>query len=278
MSNITFAIFTKNEEKRIGYVIRNFIKYGEVLIFDDASTDKTAEAVRAAGGQYIVRPKTRGDYSFAESLEVSDFVKTHVKTDWIYWGFADSLAPKNLMEKLVKISLQDKIKMVLVPIYTYLWGNTRHFANKGYSPMFFHKDFVDFSGNRVHGMGNFIGRRDQCLKLPNKKEYALHHFSAYNMSKFINSHWRYAEEEALAKHKAGKKFSAIKMLASMARYWWIYRRSFKNGVLGLIVVLSNSFFRLMAYVKLYELENGITLESIEKNYNVLKEKMLDDFK
>ena len=42
-NNITFVIFTYNEEKRIEYPIRNFINYGNVIIIDNFSTDKTKE-------------------------------------------------------------------------------------------------------------------------------------------------------------------------------------------------------------------------------------------
>jgi glycosyltransferase involved in cell wall biosynthesis len=40
-NNITFVLFAYNEEKRIEYPIRNFIKYGEVIVIDNFSTDKT---------------------------------------------------------------------------------------------------------------------------------------------------------------------------------------------------------------------------------------------
>ena len=47
MSNITFALFTYNEEKRISFAIKNLIKYGEVVIMDGGSTDKTKEIAEA---------------------------------------------------------------------------------------------------------------------------------------------------------------------------------------------------------------------------------------
>ena len=89
---------------------------------------------------------------------------------------------------------------------------------------------------------------------------------------------RYAEAEATEKHAKGVKFSAIKMLAAIVRYAWIYgHHSYKNGVLGLLIVLNYASFRIMAYTKLYELEHGITLESIENNYDQKKETILKEF-
>lgn len=276
MHNITFVIFTFNEEKRVKYVIKNFIKYGDVLIMDGGSNDNTKKIAEELGAKFVLRPEKKE--VFGETQGWLNFIKDNIQTEWIYWGHVDNIAPKLLVEKMVEISKQDKFKQVLIPLYTYLWGNTKHHVSKGYTPFLFHKDFVDFSDNYIHGMGKFLGRNDQLLKLPNRNEFALKHFSVYDIHKFVLGHLNYAEGEAIGKFEKGKRFSTLKMLAGMARYWWIYRRSLKNGALGLIIVMSYSFFRLMAYAKLYELENDVSLESIENNYAALKEKILEDFK
>lgn len=276
MSNITFVLFTYNEEKRIAYAVKNLIKYGDVILMDGGSNDKTQEIAERLGAKFYLRPPT--DKVFSENQEWFEFIKSKINTDWIYWGYVDNIAPKGLLEKLTEISTQDKIKMVLVPLYTYLWGDTRHYAHKGYSPFFYHKDFMDYKNNYIHGMGQFTGAKDQILKLPNKEKYALKHFSTYSINKFVNNYLRYEEAEAAGKFKAGKKFSLFKMLAAMVRYSWIYRRSLRSGALGIIIIMAYNFFRLMSYAKLYELENDINLESIEKNYSEAKEKMLEEFK
>ncbi|PIT88167.1 MAG: hypothetical protein COU29_04110 [Candidatus Magasanikbacteria bacterium CG10_big_fil_rev_8_21_14_0_10_36_32] len=274
-NNITFVIFTGNEEKRIGYIIRNFIKYGEVLVFDDSSTDKTAEVVKAAGGQYIIRPKTSDD-SFAESQERFDFVKKYVKTDWIYWGYADNMAPKSLLDKVVEVIKEGKFKYIRVPLFTYIY-DAKNPSLKGYSPMIFRKDYVDFTDNIIHGMGKFLGKDHEILTLPSRKEYAICHFSLYDMNKFILSHLFYAKAEAQSKFNRGKKFSVFMMLGALIRYFVLFFKfSFKNGVKGLMVALMYSYFRLMVYVKLYELENDISLESIENDFVKSKENILKE--
>lgn len=277
MSNISFIIFTYNEEKRISYAIKNFIKYGEVIILDGGSTDKTKELSENLGAKFYLRPAS--DKAQAETQENFEFIKSKINTDWIFWGYVDNLAPKSLLDKFVEMSAQNTIKMVLTPLYTYLWGNTKHFAHKGYTQMFFHKNYIDFVDNNIHHMGRFTGGKDEILKLPNKQEFALIHFSTYNISKFVMGHLRYAGAEAFDKQKDGKRFSVIRMLAAMIRYCWIYGKSgYKNGVLGLIIMFSYAFSRFMVYAKLYELEHDITLETVEDNYGILKEKMLEEFR
>jgi len=276
MNNITFVIFTYNEEKRISYVIRNFIKYGEVFIMDDGSTDRTKEISEKLGAKYFIRPKI--DNIQAENQEMFNFVKSKVKADYIYWGYADNIAPKTLLEKLVEVSVQNKFKRIFIPLYTYLWGNVKNYALKSYTPFVFHKDFIDFADNHIHGMGKFLGTKEQLLKLPNKEEYALRHFSTYNLNKFVQAHLNYADIEALGRFQSGEKFSTIKMFIEMAKYYFWGRRAGKNGALVRIVSLNYAFFRLMVYTRLFELENNITLDSIEENYSKEKEKFLEEYK
>ncbi len=274
---VTFAIITYNEEQRIGNVVKNFIKYGDVIIMDGGSTDKTKEIAEGLGAKYYLRPENKKIQ--IENQENYDFLKSIITTDWLYWGHADYMAPKTLIEKMLEISRQDKIKTVSIPLYTYMWGITSHPTLKSHTSMFFHKDFRDFKEERIHFQGTFTGTKDQYMVLPNKKEYALQHFSIYDERKFVVGHLRYAETEAIEKHANGNKFSTIKMLAAMVRYMWIYGKySYKNGTLGFMVVLNYAFFRLMAYTKLYELEHGITLEKVEENYRAKKLKMLEEIK
>lgn len=275
MKNITFLIFTFNEEKRIGQVVRNIINYGDVLVLDDGSSDQTKEIAESLGAKVVRRPKF--DQVIVENEKMYKFILSQVKTDWFFWGYADNLAPKSLLEKLTEISKQDKIKYVNTPLYTYLWGETDYPAHKGYSPRFFKKGTIDFADNYMHGMGKCLAKPEEILTLPMKDEYALQHYSLYNTEKFVSAHLRYALSEAGEKHKAGKKFSRIRLLAAAWRYFWLYYKSGrKNKNVGLFVALLYSCFRVMTYARLYELENGLTLEKMSMAYQQAGEDILKD--
>lgn len=275
-SNLTFILFAYNEEKRISYVIKNFIKYGEVYVLDGGSTDRTKEITESLGGKFFVRPENK--QPFMETEENFDFIKSIITTDWIYWGYTDNLAPKTLVEKMVEISNQDIIKSVNIPLYTYLWGHTDNYIQKSYAPFLYHKDFIDFKENYIHGLGRFTGRKDQQIFLESKEDYALKHFSTYTLTKFVTGHLKYADTEAKQKFDRGEKFSLIKTLAAMVRYMFIYgKEGYKNGTLGILIILLYPFFRLMTYIRLYELEHGITLEGVEDSYSKKKEELLKEF-
>lgn len=272
MPSITFILFTYNEEKRIAYAVRSFIKYGPVVLFDGGSTDKTQEIAESLGAKFIARP--HNPVPQVETVEMFNFIKSNIDTPWVYWGYTDNVAQPALVEKLIEIAKMNKYKQVLVPMHTYMWGETEHHAQESLFPAIFHRDFMSFTNSRVHYMGDFTGTKDQVLTLPNKPEYVLRHFSTYNVAKYTSGYMRYAEEEALDKFKKGEHFSIIKLFAAMLRYMWIYRRALKNGKIGLLIMLNAAYGRLMTYTRLYELEQDITLNSIEKKYNQKKERIL----
>ena len=222
-SNIAFILFTFNEEKRIEYPVRNFIKYGEVIVLDGGSTDKTGEIAQKYGAKFLSRPKINvagaegynGGIIFSETKEMLDFVLANTDKKWLFWQYVDDLAPKALLDKLVEISHQNKYKQVIIPMYTYLWGKTAHPAIKTAVGCFFQRDAVDFTNNQIHGMGKFLGKKEEVLHLPARDEYAIRHFSLYNLKKFATSHLAYAEAEAGQKFANGQKFSVVRMLAAM---------------------------------------------------------------
>lgn len=276
MNNVTFVFFTYNEEKRLPFVLKNFKDYGRIIILDGGSTDSTKEVAEKAGATFFVRPTSIK--ANVETPEILNFIKERIQTDWIYWGYVDNILPKSLVEKMIDVIKEDKAKYVMLPMYTYLWGKTDSVALKSHGPFLFHKDYLDFSKNYIHGFGTFLGKEEELIFLENKPEYAVRHFSTYNINKFVGGHMRYADSEALEKFQRGQKFSLFKMFAAMIRYFFIYYKySYKNGILGLLIALNYSFYRLMTYTKLYELENTISLETIEENYSIQKEKILEDF-
>ena len=274
-SNITFVLFSFNEEKRIAYTVRNLIKFGEVLILDDGSTDKTGEIAQSLGARFVRRPKN--DKGFTETPEMLEFVKSLAATPWIYWGFVDNILPKTLLLKLKEISEQDKIKYVYIPIHTYLWGDTKRPMLKASYPCFFRKEYVDFTGNKMHGMGKFTGSKEGILHLPTSRDYAMRHFSLYDLNKFISGHLKYAEAEAREKFAEGRRYSKFYMLGSMAHYFYLFiKHSYRSKDRGLFVPLLYSAFRLMVAVKLYEIEHNLNLDTIEAEFAKEKQKIVQE--
>lgn len=273
--SITFILFTYNEEKRVAYAIKNFIKYGPVILMDGGSTDRTKEIAEGLGAKFFSRPASTR--TAVETTTNLNFIKEHIDTDWIYWGYCDNTAPKSLVEEMCNVAERNHYKKVNLPLFTYLWGNIDNYAQKSHLPALFHKDYVSFDNNQIHSFGRFRGSEEEILTLPSTEAMSLKHFSTYNEAKYVAGYMRYGEEEARQKFDQGERFSMVKLLAAMARYMWIYRLSLKSPRLGFLIMLNMAFGRLMTYTRLYEYEHGITLDSIEQNYSRKKEEMLKAF-
>ena len=98
-NNITFVIFAYNEEKRIEYPIRNFIDYGEVIVIDNFSEDKTKEIAE----KYWAKVYQYKNQWYVETQEELDFVRSKLKTDYVVRTFADIIWDKLLLEDTIKI-------------------------------------------------------------------------------------------------------------------------------------------------------------------------------
>jgi glycosyltransferase involved in cell wall biosynthesis len=276
-SNITFILFSYNDAYRIEYVIKNLLPFGEVLVFDDTSTDNTKEVVERLGVPFIPRPKVK--QPFVETEETFLFVRPFIKTPWLYWGWTDNLLTKNLLEKMVELSNQTHYKRAALPVYTYMWGHIDKPMMKAKYPNFFMPDHVTFKDNYVHHFGTFLGKPEEDLQLPYNEKAAIYHFSLYNMEKFVLGHLRYANEEARFKHQTGiRKFSLYYTFGSMFNYFRLFylNGGWRMGMIGFLNGLLFAFSRLLVAVRLYEIENGITVEAQEKIYQQGKQRILDE--
>lgn len=272
--NITFVVFTFNEERRIEYVLRCFKDYGNIVIIDNCSTDKTLEIARKYGAE-VYQHNT--SYGFAEHEKMVEFVFERVLTDWVYWGYADELCPKTLLEKFVEISDQNKYEIVFERRRNFHYGLENLGLEHAYQMRLFKKKAVDFKDNVIHNFGKVICPQDKILRLPPTDEYSIYHFSNYTISKFENSHNKYSDIEARHNVQYGKKYSLIKMILDPIRVFIIYfflNGGWKSGNHGLIMTMQYCFFRFNLAAKTWEIENNISLETIEQKYDALKEKMI----
>lgn len=270
--HITFLVFTYNEERRIGYILRCFQPFGRIVLLDDGSTDRTGEIARKYGAEIVRRPKCE----FGEDEGMAKFALEQVHTPWVYWSYADEILPRMLLRKLREISLQDRYKLVNIPRKNLHYGMEKLNLASGFrSPRFFRKGHVDFTGNRIHGMGKFTGRPDEALDLPFRDEFSIHHCSTYNIQKFELAHSGYSDSEV----KGGIRFRPVHLLLHPPYYflrYYLLGGEWRNGWGGFIMTMQYCFFFFNIQAKAWEQEREITLESIERNYDAVKERLLSE--
>ena len=273
-ANITFIIFTYNEEKRIEYPVKCFLPYGEVLVFDNYSTDKTREIVEKLGAKAILINKS--NVIFDETEKVVNFVFKHVKTDWVFWGFADDMTPKTCLDLYKKVSQENKFKIVVQKRKTLMFDGKSELDPGFITCKFFRKDSLDFTDNTMHQMGKFKShvKPADILYLPPLDEFATYHFSRDIMADVIEKINRSSSEQVKTMHG---KTSTIRIfldpLITFIIAYFLYGL-FRFGTRGFIVAMRHMMSRYALMAKKYEQDNNLTLVTIEDNFKQEKQKLL----
>ena len=122
----------------------------------------------------------------------------------------------------------------------------------------------------------WVNLQDQKKKnfLPSKDEYSIRHFSLYNMEKYMKAHIVYALTEAEIKRTEGKKFSVLYVWQHDLLFLVVLPKGYKAGVRGLLSALCTLFFRLMVAMRMYEIDNNLTIASMEQEFNKEKQRLL----
>lgn len=271
-SIITFAIFTYNEENRISYPIRAFLPYGEVIVFDNCSTDKTAEIATSLGAKVIIKKRD----GYIENKKNTDFILKHIKTKWIYWGFADEIAPKTCLEVYKEISQRSNYKVVVQKRKTLLFDAKSEFVPAFTNIKLFRRDALDFSNSSMHQMGRFSQhvKPEEILYLPPIDEYSIYHFSRYNTDLIIRNFNIYSNihSKEISKQSSGLKIITQPLLTFLSVFF--LGGAFKYKKKGIIVSMWFAIYSFLVYAKAYEHKENITLESIESKFVPKKKEIL----
>lgn len=275
-TNITFLLFTFNEERRIEYMLRCLKGNGEIVLIDNYSEDRTCE-IAEKYTENIYRHKNPGHVSDKETM---DFALSKVSTDWVYIALADELIPKKLMNILIDLSNQSKYKIVKLYRKNYMYGREVYNYGKHHLRMF-KVGSVDFSGNVVHGLGKELVSKGEIIKIRRGEATSIWHFSSYDTSALERSHNRYADIESRERSEyMGQNFSGLRAIWTLVFYFWgtyLGLGGYRGGWVGFFISVQIAYYKFSVEARLYEIDNNIDLGSIEESYDEKKEKLLREF-
>lgn len=274
-NQITFVIFTYNEEKRIENVIKDLKDFGSILLADDGSTDSTIEIANKYGCS-IYRREDFG-YGYVENQPLVNRIYELVETDWIYWGFADEMLDKEALKAIKEVVSKCKYKIINIDRKNYFMGRFCYNMFHSRTNKCFTKGSIDFSENKIHGFGKELVSKEHIYVLPSK--YFVHHFISNNTSSYINVINRYTEEDT------ERACSTSWMLFGFSIYFflrlfcknYLIGKGFKAGVEGGIFFLLMYFYSIVKLIKNVERVKGVTKATIlnknkEKCEKILYEK------
>lgn len=274
MQNITFVIFTFNEEARIENVIKNFKDFGKVLIADNKSTDRTIEIANQYSCDIFTRQK---EYVFVENQELVDSLYKVISTDWIYWGFADEMLENKTLLEIIKIINEDNYDIINIDRKNYFYGDFCYDLYNSRTNKIFKKNSIDFRENKIHGFGKPNVSNEKILILNDK--YFVHHFISNNVASYLNVINRYTESETgtLSKYYNSIFYSIFLFCKSL----WInyfFKRGYKTGFSAIALAELMFFYNMVKKMKIHEELNGLTPGKIEEKNNIIRKSIIHNLK
>lgn len=272
MAEITFLVFTFNEERRLEYILRCIQSYGDIVVIDNFSADRTVEIAR----QYTDKVYQFKNPGYIENEETMSFALGKTNTKWVYLTYVDELLPIPLLEELTRISTQDQYDIVEIYRKNFMYGQEIYNYGKHHLRMF-RPNSVDFKGNMIHKLGRYLVSKSRVHKIRATDDTSIWHFSSYDSSKLELAHNRYANLEAAQVYGAGKKFSGLRALFKLMFYFWgtyIGLGGIRGGWPGFFISVQIAYFKFSIEARLWEYENNRSLDQIEKKYDELKESLL----
>jgi glycosyltransferase involved in cell wall biosynthesis len=266
-SDITFVLFTFNEEQRIERVIQNFVKFGRVLLVDNESTDRTVEIAVRYGCDILIN-KNAG---WVEDEGTTTRVKAAVQTDWIYWGFADEMVGAETMEAIIFAVSSGKYDIVNLARKNYYYGEFCHDAFIARMHRVFRKDSIDFTGNKIHLFGRVVpGTR--IHELPS--EYFVHHFISNTAKSYLQVMDRYTDVESTEDRPEPSMLRLILSGGKMIARNLLFSRGYRAGTAGYFLIAQMLYYQWLSAMKLYEKKTSLDRGAIELKNDVFRDQIL----
>lgn len=245
MCVISIAINVKNGEKYLARCLNALIRFEDVVLLDNYSTDKTLEIARSYANVRIF------EHEFCGMGKVRNMVAGFAKHDWVLFVDCDEVVSQQLVDVLLNTQFENGcIYRILrhnfyanFRVSTSSWGND-------WILRLYNRQQTRFIENEVHD--SFVPNGLSEKKLQGGYIY---HFPYDEVSKLIDKMQFYSG--LYAKQHFGKKkpkLYSIPFRAFMMFFkCYILKRGFLQGFEGLAISSYNAMGVFSKYIKLYEL-------------------------
>ena len=245
MSNkISVTILTKDSQKYIEECLQALVRFDEVIVLDNGSSDRTIEIAESFKNVVVKRDEFIG-FGPLKQLAIS-----YTSNDWVLSVDSDEIFSEDLVSEILALKLDKKA------VYSILRDN---YYNKkliqccGWDNDFverlFNKKEVNFNDKQVHE-SLVIPKDFTIVKLKNSFKHYTFDIAEELLYKLNKYSTLYAEENR------GKKNSSVFIAFSKATFAffknYILQKGFLFGYEGLLISISNANGVFYKYIKLYE--------------------------
>jgi|688.fasta_scaffold466576_2 hypothetical protein len=272
IDDLTFVIFTKNEEKRIEYVLRNLKGYN-VIVADNNSTDKTQDIVKKYNVELLLRSD---NVVYIETKEVLDFIESNVKTNWIYWGYADELIEQRTLDKITEVIKNDKHDIISINRKNYYYGEFCGDIISSRINRIFKKGAINFSDNLIHSFGKPTVSEERIFYMPD--DLFVYHIMQVNAFTSMNTFNNYTEIEKSQGVKSQiSLYSFIKSFIFTILKYYIKEKGWKYPNKVGVFIQTQYIYVLLKNIKTFEYENELTLDNIQRRNDAICKNIVSQF-
>jgi glycosyltransferase involved in cell wall biosynthesis len=240
---ISVTVLTKNSQKYLKEMLNALQAFGEVLLYDNGSSDLTFEIAKHYPNVTLVKGEFKG---FGPTHNEAS---SQAKNDWILSIDHDEIVTPELINTLLHESLE--------PNTVYSISNHNYFNGKwikgcGWYPdrkfRLYHRKHTQFTDAQVHESIKTTGLKTRALNGP------IIHYSYESISDFLQKMQIYST--LFAEQNAGKKSSSLG--AALLHGVWAFiksyfiQRGFLDGAEGFIISAYNGQTAYYKYLKLWE--------------------------
>jgi (heptosyl)LPS beta-1,4-glucosyltransferase len=245
--SVTATVITHNEADAIAEALTSLSWADEIILVDAESTDRTVEIARQFTERVYVRPWN----GYVEQKNHAASLATH---DWIFSLDADERVPADLSNEIHTLLASEPpnagYRMPRVSFYLGRWVRTTDMY-PDYQLRLYDRRRARWSGMHVHESVKVDG--DAIGYLASE----LQHYPYRDLSEHLIRMDRYTSLAARQMFEKGKRATRLELLvhppvAFVRNY--VLKGGFRDGKAGLIISLVNSYYVMLKFAKLWELQ------------------------
>jgi glycosyltransferase involved in cell wall biosynthesis len=242
------VVLTRNEQHHIGDCLDSLVWADECIVFDDFSTDRTAEIAQARGAQ-VVR------HAFQDFAAQRNAALAATQAEWVLFVDADERATPALAEEVRRVSRYEGARARAgwwVPRHNYMLGH--RMRGGGWYPdhqlRLLYRGRANYDPNRpVHEIVILDGEAGYL-------ENELIHYNYDTVAQFQRKMNSYTDFEARILHEQRVRVRPWTYVTMPLREFWrrfVTLGGYRDHVFGLLFCGLMAWYTLVTYKRLHRL-------------------------
>ena len=244
---LTAIILTKNEQKNVVPCIDSLAWCEEIVIFDDYSSDRTAELAHQMGARVV-------HHTFVDFAQQRNAALDFVESDWAFFVDADERATPELASEIQLAVQQEDKTGWWVPRHNYIFGRLTFGA--GYFP--------DYQLRVLRlGHGRYVRPASEIVALEGEAGYLTRPLIHLNYETIAQFHAKQKSREgfeAVVLHQQGIRVRPRTFVGQPIQEFWrrfVTLRGYRDGWHGLRLCLLLAYYSgWRNYVRLWQMRRS----------------------